>query len=122
VAHDLPRARRELDVVGVDDDGRLSSTSSTPTCPRAEARRRLARLQRARHDQPGREIVRRATRRRARARRRLAGVRRSVDLAAIDADFYAWTGHKAYGPTGIGSPAREARAARRDAAWIGGGT
>jgi cysteine desulfurase / selenocysteine lyase len=25
-----------------------------------------------------------------------------VDLAAIDADFYAWTGHKAYGPTGIG--------------------
>ncbi|MGP0049477.1 MAG: SufS family cysteine desulfurase [Solirubrobacteraceae bacterium] len=26
----------------------------------------------------------------------------SVDLAALDADFYAWTGHKAYGPTGIG--------------------
>lgn len=26
----------------------------------------------------------------------------AVDLAAIDADFYAWTGHKAYGPTGIG--------------------
>ncbi len=25
-----------------------------------------------------------------------------VDLADIDADFYAWTGHKAYGPTGIG--------------------
>jgi cysteine desulfurase/selenocysteine lyase len=25
-----------------------------------------------------------------------------VDLASIDADFYAWTGHKAYGPTGIG--------------------
>jgi cysteine desulfurase/selenocysteine lyase len=25
-----------------------------------------------------------------------------VDLAGIDADFYAWTGHKAYGPTGIG--------------------
>jgi len=25
-----------------------------------------------------------------------------VDLSAIDADFYAWTGHKAYGPTGIG--------------------
>ena len=22
-----------------------------------------------------------------------------VDLAAIDADFYAWTGHKALGPT-----------------------
>ena len=25
-----------------------------------------------------------------------------VDLAELDADFYAWTGHKLYGPTGIG--------------------
>jgi cysteine desulfurase/selenocysteine lyase len=25
-----------------------------------------------------------------------------VDLRALDADFYAWTGHKALGPTGIG--------------------
>jgi len=25
-----------------------------------------------------------------------------VDLAQIDADFYVWTAHKAYGPTGIG--------------------
>ena len=25
-----------------------------------------------------------------------------VDIAEIGADFYAWTGHKAYGPTGIG--------------------
>ena len=25
-----------------------------------------------------------------------------VDLRTIDADFYAWTGHKTYGPTGIG--------------------
>jgi len=25
-----------------------------------------------------------------------------VDVAAIDADFYAWTGHKALGPTGVG--------------------
>lgn len=25
-----------------------------------------------------------------------------VDLLALDADFYAWTGHKVYGPTGIG--------------------
>jgi cysteine desulfurase/selenocysteine lyase len=25
-----------------------------------------------------------------------------VDLGALDADFYAWTGHKAYGPTGVG--------------------
>jgi cysteine desulfurase/selenocysteine lyase len=26
----------------------------------------------------------------------------AVDLRAIDADFYAWSGHKVYGPTGIG--------------------
>jgi cysteine desulfurase / selenocysteine lyase len=25
-----------------------------------------------------------------------------VDVRALDVDFYAWTGHKAYGPTGIG--------------------
>jgi cysteine desulfurase/selenocysteine lyase len=25
-----------------------------------------------------------------------------VDLGALDADFYGWTGHKAYGPTGVG--------------------
>lgn len=25
-----------------------------------------------------------------------------VDIGAIDADFYIWTGHKAYGPTGVG--------------------
>jgi cysteine desulfurase / selenocysteine lyase len=31
-----------------------------------------------------------------------AVVHRHVDVQAIDADFYAWTGHKLYGPTGIG--------------------
>jgi cysteine desulfurase/selenocysteine lyase len=25
-----------------------------------------------------------------------------VDLGTLDADFYAWTGHKLYGPTGVG--------------------
>jgi cysteine desulfurase/selenocysteine lyase len=29
-------------------------------------------------------------------------VHRRIDVQAIDADFYAWTGHKLYGPTGIG--------------------
>ena len=29
-------------------------------------------------------------------------VHRAVDVQAIGADFYAWTGHKLYGPTGIG--------------------
>lgn len=31
-----------------------------------------------------------------------AAVHRAVDLRALDADFYAFTGHKLYGPTGIG--------------------
>ncbi len=31
-----------------------------------------------------------------------AAVHRSVDVQAIGADFYAFTGHKLYGPTGIG--------------------
>jgi len=29
-------------------------------------------------------------------------VHRRVDVQALDCDFYAWTGHKLYGPTGIG--------------------
>jgi cysteine desulfurase/selenocysteine lyase len=39
-----------------------------------------------------------------------------VDVAQVDADFYAWTGHKAYGPTGVGVPARPQGRARRAAA------
>lgn len=31
-----------------------------------------------------------------------AMVHRRVDVQAIDADFYTWTGHKLYGPTAIG--------------------
>ena len=31
-----------------------------------------------------------------------AAVHRRVDVQALDADFYAFTGHKLYGPTGIG--------------------
>jgi cysteine desulfurase/selenocysteine lyase len=31
-----------------------------------------------------------------------AAVHRAVDVHAIDADFYVFTGHKLYGPTGIG--------------------
>ena len=44
-----------------------------------------------------------------------------VDVAAIDSDFYAWTGHKALGPTGIGvlHGRREILEAMRP--WLGGG-
>jgi cysteine desulfurase/selenocysteine lyase len=39
-----------------------------------------------------------------------------LDVGALDADFYAWTAHKAYGPTGIGVLHGPPRAARGDAA------
>ena len=44
-----------------------------------------------------------------------------VDFDATGADFYAWTGHKAYGPTGIGvlHGRRELLAEMRP--WLGGG-
>jgi cysteine desulfurase / selenocysteine lyase len=44
-----------------------------------------------------------------------------VDLAAIDADFYAWTGHKAYGPTGIGLLHGRLDLLERMPPFIGGG-
>ncbi len=45
----------------------------------------------------------------------------AVDLQEIGADFYAWTGHKAYGPTGVG--VLHGRRALLDAMppFIGGG-
>jgi cysteine desulfurase/selenocysteine lyase len=48
--------------------------------------------------------------------------RMAVDVAALDCDFYAFSGHKLYGPTGIG--ALWARAALLDAMppWQGGGS
>ena len=61
--------------------------------------------QRARHRHAGR-AHRRAWRMRP-ARKVLfdgsqAAVHRRVDVQALDADFYVFTGHKLYGPTGIG--------------------
>ena len=73
--------------------------------PAHEARRGHARLERARHDQPGRsEIVELA---------HAHGVpvlidgaqavaHMPVDVQALDCDFYAFSGHKMFGPTGIG--------------------
>ncbi|MEA2169269.1 MAG: cysteine desulfurase / selenocysteine lyase [Solirubrobacteraceae bacterium] len=44
-----------------------------------------------------------------------------VDVAAIDADFYAWTGHKLYGPTGIGVLHGKAEVLDAMPPFIGGG-
>ena len=44
-----------------------------------------------------------------------------VDLREIDADFYAWTGHKAYGPTGIGVLHGRRQLLQEMPPFIGGG-
>ena len=44
-----------------------------------------------------------------------------VDLKAIDADFYAWTGHKAYGPTGVGVLHGRRELLESMPPWLGGG-
>ena len=44
-----------------------------------------------------------------------------VDLSVLNADFYAWTGHKAYGPTGIGVLHGRASLLESMPPFIGGG-
>ena len=64
---------------------------------------------------PVAEIVEhRARARRGRPDRRLAGrvSHLPVDVQALDCDFYAATGHKLYGPTGIGVLYGSERASR----------
>jgi cysteine desulfurase/selenocysteine lyase len=50
-----------------------------------------------------------------------AAVHRPVDVQAIDADFYAFTGHKLYGPTGIGVLYGKAAALEAMQPFLGGG-
>jgi cysteine desulfurase/selenocysteine lyase len=45
----------------------------------------------------------------------------AVDLRAIDADFYAWTAHKAYGPTGLGVLHGRRELLEAMPPWLGGG-
>lgn len=44
-----------------------------------------------------------------------------VDVQALDADFYAFSGHKLYGPTGIGALYGKAEALAKMQPWQGGG-
>jgi cysteine desulfurase/selenocysteine lyase len=44
-----------------------------------------------------------------------------VDFAELGADFYAWTGHKAYGPTGIGVLHARRELLERMPPFLGGG-
>ena len=45
----------------------------------------------------------------------------SVDFASLGADFYAWTGHKAYGPTGVGVLHGRRELLEQMPAFMGGG-
>jgi cysteine desulfurase/selenocysteine lyase len=45
----------------------------------------------------------------------------AVDVRELGADFYAWTGHKAYGPTGIGVLHGRAALLEVMPPWLGGG-
>jgi cysteine desulfurase/selenocysteine lyase len=50
-----------------------------------------------------------------------AVVHLSVDVAALDADFYVFSGHKLYGPTGIGALYGKAELLERMPPYQGGG-
>jgi len=50
-----------------------------------------------------------------------AMVHRRVDVQALDCDFYAWTGHKLYGPTGIGVLWARQELLERMPPFLGGG-
>jgi len=48
-------------------------------------------------------------------------VHRAVDVQALDCDFYVWTGHKLYGPTGIGVLWARAELLEAMPPFLGGG-
>jgi len=48
--------------------------------------------------------------------------RMAVDVAALDCDFYAFSGHKLYGPTGIGALWGRAELLEAMPPWQGGGS
>ena len=50
-----------------------------------------------------------------------AVVHRKVDVRALDADFYVFTGHKLYGPTGIGVLYGKGALLEAMPPWMGGG-
>ena len=95
----------QLDVVGVDDEGRLRMDELDAALERGPKLVAVVHVSNVLGTiNPVDEIARRAH-----AAGALVLVDGSqavpqiaVDVAAIGADFYAWTAHKAYGPTGIG--------------------
>ena len=94
----------ELAYVPVLDDGSSTSMRWTSCWRAGRSSSRSSTSRRARNDQPRRrDRPPRPRGRRGHADRRLAGRAADRRRPARDRpDFYAWTAHKAYGPTGIG--------------------
>ena len=92
---------------------------------RDEARCRHAGVERARHGHAGRsEIVEMAPpcRRLRAGRRRAVGAAPAGEHAGARRDFFVFSGHKIFGPTGIGVRLRPARTCSRAMPpWQGGG-
>ena len=114
----------KLRVAPVDDDGQILPRRVRAAARTADQARRVhAGLERARHHHAGRsEMVEHGAPRTApacwsTARRRSRTCR--VDVQALDSDFYVFSGHKVFAPTGIGVALRQARGARGDAALAG---
>jgi cysteine desulfurase/selenocysteine lyase len=94
-----------LDVVGVDDEGRLRLDELDAQLAKGPKLVAVVHVSNVLGTiNPIEEIVRRAHA--AGALVLVDGTQAvpqiPVDIGALDADFYVWTGHKAYGPTGIG--------------------
>ena len=118
------REGRELRVAPIDDARRARCSTHSSSCS-ARARKLVAidaRLQRARHRQPGRSSI--VALAHARGVPVLVDGAQAVphlpvDVQALDCDFYAFSGHKMYGPTGIGVLYGKRGAAGGDAAVAG---
>ena len=109
----------------ITDAGELDLDALRRLLTRAHpAGRRDPRVERARHDQPGRAS---SSRWRTRAAFRCWSTARSrrrtcaVDVQALDCDFFVFSGHKLYGPTGIGVLYGREALLERMPPWQGGG-
>ena len=118
------RRARRCAVVPIDERGELRPGRASSAC--SSRARRLVAIAHVSNAlgtvNPVREIIapwptRTACRCWSTARRRRRTCR--VDVQALDCDFYVFSGHKLYGPTGIGVLYGKARAARGDAALPG---
>jgi cysteine desulfurase/selenocysteine lyase len=113
-----------LDYVGLTDDGRLDLESLDEVLARGPKVLAVAHVSNVLSTiNPIEEIARRAHA--AGAILVVDGAQAvphlPVDVAALGADFYAWTGHKAYGPTGIGVLHGRMELLEAMPPWLGGG-